>query len=223
MKWSALSILVIEHPVYLVLLILLLLFGGAVTIFGRRSASARNSKHSELEVGPMAKKNAEKEAKPVKEKKTKEKKPKTKKAEKPSKKKKGKGKAEEVPLEAAASAVETSAAEGQEEEKPKKPRRSILEPFLCVLIALLAVFEIFMVFVWLTNPTAEEIRAQLEAQVPRQTWSLSAYSNRHGTYQPPEAQSPVAVYATSNDVPATAQPRVQAQTPDGSADPEPTT
>ena len=42
----------------------------------------------------MAKKNAEKEPKPVKEKKTKEKKPKAKKAaaEKPSKKKKGKGK-----------------------------------------------------------------------------------------------------------------------------------
>ena len=57
----------------------------------------------------MAKKNAEKEPKPVKEKKTKEKKPKAKKAaaEKPSKKKKGKGKgkAEETSPETAVAAA----------------------------------------------------------------------------------------------------------------------
>lgn len=169
----------------------------------------------------MAKKNAEKEPKPVKEKKTKEKKPKAKKAaaEKPSKKKKGKGKAEETSPETAAAAAETTAAEGQEE-KLEKPRRSILQPVICALIGLLAVFEVFMIFVWLTNPTSEELQAQREAAAaPSQAWSLSAYSNRHGYYQPPEASSPVSVFATNSDVPATAQPRVQEQTPAGSEEP----
>lgn len=167
----------------------------------------------------MAKKNAEKEPKPAKEKKTKEKKPKAKKAaaEKPSKKKKGK--AEETTPEAAEAAAETTAEEGQEE-KPKKPRRSILQPVICVLIALLAVFEIFMIFVWLTNPTSEELQAQREAAAaPPQAWSLSAYSNRHGYYQPPEASSPVAVYATNSEVPDTAQPRVQEPANAGGTEP----
>ena len=170
----------------------------------------------------MAKKNAEKEPKPVKEKKTKEKKPKAKKAaaETPSKKKKGKGKAEETSPETSAAAADTTAAEGQEEEKPEKPRRSILQPVICALIGLLAVFEVFMIFVWLTNPTSEELQAQREAAAaPPQAWSLSAYSNRHGYYQPPEASSPVSVFATNSDVPATAQPRVQEQTPAGSEEP----
>ena len=163
----------------------------------------------------MAKKNAEKEPKPVKEKKTKEKKPKAKKAAK----KKGKGKAEETSPETAAAAAETTAAEGQEE-KLEKPRRSILQPVICALIGLLAVFEVFMIFVWLTNPTSEELQAQREAAAaPPQAWSLSAYSNRHGYYQPPEASSPVSVFATNSDVPATAQPRVQEQTPAGSEEP----
>ena len=170
----------------------------------------------------MAKKKAEKEPKPVKEKKTKEKKPKAKKAaaEKPSKKKKGKGDAEETTPETGAAASEAAAAEGQEEEKPEKPRRSILQPVIYVLIGLLAVFEIFMIFVWLTNPTSEELQAQREAAAaPPQAWSLSAYSNRHGYYQPPEASSPVAVYATNSDVPDTAQPRVTEPAPDDAAEP----
>ena len=164
----------------------------------------------------MPKKKAEKE--PVKEKKSKEKKPKEKKAaEKPSKKKKGKGKAGEASPETTAAAAEAAAAEGRQ---PEKPRRSILQPAICVLIGLLAVFEIFMIFVWLTNPTSEEIQAQKEAAAaPPQAWSLSAYSNRHGYYQPPEASSPVAVYATNSDVPATAQPRTAEPAADDTAAP----
>lgn len=148
----------------------------------------------------MAKKKPEKEPKKAKKaKKTKEKPPKT------SKKKKGKGENTE---EAAAVGNEET---GGKAEKKKKSGRGILEPVLCVLIAVLAVFEIGLVYLWLTTPSEEEIRARLEAQQPvHAAWSAASYFNRHGIYRPSDIPAPVATYATSDDVPATARPLPQA-------------